>query len=142
MSLTPLLSAPIEISIHAFAAMAAFVLGLSQFARRKGDRPHRVLGWAWVGLMSLVAVTSLFVNTTCSFGPFSAIHLLTILTILTLPPAVMAARRHDVTAHRRAMTLLFAGALVIAGGFTFLPGRIMHDVAFGTRSMHERCWPS
>jgi uncharacterized membrane protein len=26
---------------------------------------------------------------------------------------------------------LFLGALVIAGAFTFLPGRIMHKVAFG-----------
>jgi uncharacterized membrane protein len=29
------------------------------------------------------------------------------------------------------MTGLFMGALVIAGVFTFLPGRIMHAVAFG-----------
>jgi uncharacterized membrane protein len=29
------------------------------------------------------------------------------------------------------MTSLFMGALVIAGVFTFLPGRIMHAVAFG-----------
>jgi uncharacterized membrane protein len=26
--------------------------------------------------------------------------------------------------------MLFTGALVIAGGFTFLPGRIMHAVVF------------
>ena len=26
---------------------------------------------------------------------------------------------------------LFTGALVIAGVFTFLPGRIMHEVVFG-----------
>jgi uncharacterized membrane protein len=29
------------------------------------------------------------------------------------------------------MTLMFIGALVIAGAFTFMPGRIMHQVAFG-----------
>ncbi len=29
------------------------------------------------------------------------------------------------------MISLFVGALVIAGIFTFVPGRIMHDVAFG-----------
>jgi uncharacterized membrane protein len=29
------------------------------------------------------------------------------------------------------MTMIFAGALVIAGLFTFLPGRIMHAVVFG-----------
>ncbi len=29
------------------------------------------------------------------------------------------------------MTAIFVGALLIAGAFTFLPGRIMHAVAFG-----------
>jgi len=29
------------------------------------------------------------------------------------------------------MLLLFTGALVIAGGFTFYPGRIMYRVVFG-----------
>jgi uncharacterized membrane protein len=29
------------------------------------------------------------------------------------------------------MTFLFAGALVLAGRFTRLPGRIMHAVGFG-----------
>jgi len=48
-----------------------------------------------------------------------------------LPLAVWAARRHQVAAHRRAMIMLFAGALVIAGLFTLLPGRVMHKVVFG-----------
>ena len=43
----------------------------------------------------------------------------------------MAARRHDVPGHRRAMLGLFGGALVIAGIFTFYPGRIMYEVVFG-----------
>jgi uncharacterized membrane protein len=29
------------------------------------------------------------------------------------------------------MILIFTGALVIAGLFTFVPGRIMHSVVFG-----------
>jgi uncharacterized membrane protein len=32
---------------------------------------------------------------------------------------------------RRPLTELFTGALVIVGAFTFLPGRILHAVAFG-----------
>ena len=46
--------------------------------------------------------------------------------------AVLAARRHDVRRHRRGIVGLFAGALVVAGIFTFLPGRIMHAVVFGS----------
>jgi uncharacterized membrane protein len=32
--------------------------------------------------------------------------------------------------HKRAMTGIFLGALIIAGLFTFLPGRIMHAIVF------------
>jgi uncharacterized membrane protein len=44
---------------------------------------------------------------------------------------VLHARRHWVRSHRAAMISLFAGALVIAGVFTLLPGRVMHEVVFG-----------
>jgi uncharacterized membrane protein len=33
--------------------------------------------------------------------------------------------------HRSTMIGLYVGALVIAGLFTFVPGRIMHKVLFG-----------
>jgi len=48
-----------------------------------------------------------------------------------LPLAVLHARGHRVAKHRNAMIAIFTGALVLAGIFTFLPGRIMHAVAFG-----------
>ena len=64
-------------------------------------------------------------------GPFSPIHLLSIFTLVILPHAVAHARRHDVQKHRTAMTSIFIGALVIAGAYTFFPGRIMHAVALG-----------
>lgn len=37
----------------------------------------------------------------------------------------------DIRAHRWTMISIFTGALVIAGLFTFVPGRIMHAVLFG-----------
>ena len=43
MSLTPLLEAPGTIPLHAFVAMAAFVLGIVQFAAPKGTLPHRTV---------------------------------------------------------------------------------------------------
>jgi uncharacterized membrane protein len=36
-----------------------------------------------------------------------------------------------VARHRSAMIAIFTGALVVAGLFTFVPGRIMHTVVFG-----------
>jgi uncharacterized membrane protein len=82
--------------------------------------------------MLTVAISSLFIHEIRLWGPWSPIHLLSILVLVTLPLAVLHARRHDVGQHRRAMLMLFTGALVIAGVFTFLPGRIMHSAAFGS----------
>jgi uncharacterized membrane protein len=131
MTLTPLLNAPSIIQIHAFAAMAAFVIGLVQLTAPKGTIPHRLIGWSWVLPTLTVAISSFFIHIIRQWGAWSPIHLLSILVLVSLPLAVFHARRHDVRRHRNAMTTLFMGALVIAGIFTFLPGRIMHAVAFG-----------
>lgn len=131
MSLAPLLDAPAVIQLHAFAAMGAFVLGLVQFAAPKGTIPHRAVGWTWVGLMLAVSISAFFIHEIRLWGPWSPIHLLAIFTLATLPLAVLHARRHAVKQHRNAMISMFVGALLVAGAFTFLPGRIMHAVAFG-----------
>ncbi|SDF97626.1 Uncharacterized membrane protein [Limimonas halophila] len=131
MSLTPLLSASPAIQVHAFAAILAFVAGLVQLAGPKGTVPHRVLGWGWVIAMLVVAGSSFWIHELRVVGRWSPIHLLSILTLATLPLAVLAAHRHRVDRHKRAMVSLFVGALVIAGIFTFVPGRIMYAVLFG-----------
>ena len=131
MSLTPLLDAAPAIPLHAFAAMTAFALGLVQFAAPKGTLPHRTIGWIWVLLMVSVAISSFWIHTIRLAGPFSPIHLLSIFAPIMLVLAVVHARRHNVSGHRKAMTSIFFGALVVAGLFTFLPGRIMHAVVFG-----------
>jgi len=131
MTLTPLLNAAPVIQLHAFAAMAAFGLGAVQFAAPKGTLPHRTIGWIWVTLMVVVAASSFSIHELRMIGPFSPIHLLSIFTLVTVPLAVFAAHRHRVDRHRKAMTSIFIGALVIAGLFTFWPGRIMYAVAFG-----------
>jgi uncharacterized membrane protein len=130
-SLAPLLNAVPQIPIHAFAAMAAFVLGIVQFAAPKGTLPHRTVGWIWVALMATVAASSFWIHQIRLIGPWSPIHLLSIFVLITLPLSVCRAHRHDVADHRRIMIMLFTGALVIAGLFTLLPGRIMHAVVFG-----------
>jgi uncharacterized membrane protein len=137
MSLAPLLQASPAIQIHAFAAMTAFVLGAVQLATPKGTLPHRTIGWIWVVLMLTISVSAFFIHTIRLWGPllgvfWSPIHLLAIFTLATLPIAVWRAHRHDVSGHRNAMISLYCGALVIAGLFTFWPGRIMHAVLFGS----------
>ena len=111
--------------------MSAFALGLVQLAAPKGTLPHRTIGWIWVTLMTVIAVSSFWIHTIRLIGPFSPIHLLSIFTLVMLPIAVLHAHRHEVLQHRKAMIGIFVGALVIAGLFTFVPGRIMHVVLFG-----------
>ena len=124
----PLLAAESPIPFHAIAALAALGLGAVVIAAPKGTTVHRAMGWAWVILMAGVAGSSFFIRTG---GDWSWIHLLSIVTLASLPLAVRAARRHRVADHRRAMLALFALALVLTGGFTLMPGRIMHAVVFG-----------
>jgi len=131
MTLQPLLRADLAVQVHAVAALAAFVLGLVQFAAPKGTLPHRTIGWIWVSLMLAVSVSAFFIHELRIWGPWSPIHLLAIFTLIMLPLAVLRAKRHQVAEHKRAMISLFAGALLIAGLFTLLPGRIMHAVMFG-----------
>lgn len=131
MSLTPLLNAPLVVQLHAFAAIAALVLGLVQFASRKGTLPHRTVGWIWVVLMLAIAISSFWIHGIRLVGPWSPIHLLSILVLVMVPLAVFAAHNHRVRAHKITMISVFTGGLVIAGLFTLVPGRIMNAVVFG-----------
>jgi len=118
------------VQVHLAVAAGAFLLGLVQLLGPKGTLPHRLIGWVWVALMTAAAVSSLFIME-INHGVFSLIHILSGLTLVSLPMAVYAARRHNVAAHRRAMTNLFFGALVVAGVLAFLPGRAMWAMFFG-----------
>jgi uncharacterized membrane protein len=55
---------------------------------------------------------------------------LSIFTLAVLPLGLWQAHRHSVQRHRYTMIGLFCGALVIAGLFRLVPGRIMHQVVF------------
>ena len=131
MNLVPLLDAAPAIPVHAFAAMGAFALGIVQFTAPKGTLPHRTIGWTWVLLMVLVAVSSFWIHQIRLVGPWSPIHLLSIFVLVMVPLGVWRAHRHRIADHRRIMISVFSGGLVIAGLLTMLPGRIMHAVVFG-----------
>lgn len=132
MTLGPLLSAPSIIQVHATLAGCALLLGAAQLWLPKGTLTHRVLGWLWSTLIAGVALGSFWISREqFSFGPFSWIHGLSIFTLAVIPVAILSARRGRISRHARTMTGLYIGALVIAGLFTFAPGRIMNRALFG-----------
>jgi uncharacterized membrane protein len=134
MSLDPLLQATLPIQIHATTAILATVLGAFVLFRRKGTPLHRLLGKLWVVLMVITATSAIFVNEMRIIGPFSPIHLFVLLTYAGLWQGLRDIRRGNVAGHRANMQAVYLNALLLAGAFTLLPGRRMHDVLFGEES--------
>ena len=136
MTLEPLLHAPLAVQVHVATVVPAFLIGTFQiFASRKGSPLHRALGYVYLVLMSVTAITTLFVHQLMPHSPFwglSPVHLLVPLTLFGVVGALRGAWTHNVALHKRAMIALYVGGMLIAGGLTFLPGRIMHAVVFGT----------
>lgn len=124
------LAQPTVLQIHILAAIASVTVGAVILWARKGRTFHRTMGWIWAGLMGATAATSLFI-VGLNGNIWSLIHLLSGWTLVSLPIAVWAARRHNVNLHRRTMTGVFWGASIVAGGFAFLPGRLMWRLFMG-----------
>lgn len=132
MTLDPILvHGTLAIRIHVAAALIAVLLTAVQFAGVKGSGLHRVMGYAWCGAMLVAAVSALFIYEIRIIGPFSPIHLLAVAVISGVYGIVKEARRHNVSAHKRAVYWLSGTALGIAGVLAFMPGRTMHAVVFG-----------
>ena len=130
-SLAPLLAAPIMVQIHVTAALATFFIGLILLCAPKGFRLHKTLGWAWVSTMTVTAGSSFFL-TGLMGSSYSPIHALSAWTMLGLPFGIAAVRRRKIAQHRKTMTGMFVGGMLIAGLFSFLPGRLMWSLFFAT----------
>lgn len=127
---------PVVILIHLFAALSAFFIGAYELFRQKGTKHHKQIGWLWFILMIITAVSAIFIKGFEGTGiptlyGFSPIHLLVILTLYMVPKAIIEIRRGNVKAHARVVKGLYLGGMVVAGLFTFMPGRVMWHIFFG-----------
>jgi uncharacterized membrane protein len=112
--------------LHLVAALAAVVSGGVVLFRQKGTYAHRVMGRVWTGLMFVVAFGSFFIQ---ARGQFSFIHILSVITIVTLVAAIYAIRHNNVRRHKINMRIAYA-SLCIAGLFTLLPYRMLGQLVF------------
>jgi uncharacterized membrane protein len=64
-------------------------------------------------------------GTSLNHGSWSLLHLFTAWTLIILPLAVLAAKRHTVAQHRKRMMGLFYGGFAINLLIAFIPGRAM-----------------
>ena len=136
------MSMPI-IYIHAFFALTAIPVGLYIFFKKKGTKQHRFIGRVWVSFLLIVSFTALFITspmTDTVFNPrfYSWIHLLIPFTVGNLIYSVWSIRQFKKTklekhknAHIYSMVGVYIGALLVAGAFTLMPGRMFHEIIFG-----------
>lgn len=119
--------------LHLATVLPAFLLGTILLLRRKGSPLHRALGKVYMGLMLFTALVTLFMS--AQIGPqlfehFGFIHLFSVLVLVSVPNAYFAVRRGDIRRHRSNMIGLYVGGILIAGSFTFAPGRLLHSWLF------------
>lgn len=141
MTLEPILNASPAIQIHMIAALGAFFLGAVVLWKKKGGKTHKLNGRIWVALMMVTAISGFFIHEIKMWGDFSPIHIFSVITPIGLLAGIYAARRGMVSAHVRAMRGTYVGGMLFAGGFTFFPGRINHEIFFGSRSWDASLLP-
>jgi uncharacterized membrane protein len=115
---------------HIATILTALSLTPLMLLRRRGDRLHRRLGWVWAGSMALSALMTFGIRE-INDGRLSPIHVLSLFTLVMVPMIVIAARRHQHARHRGTVRGMVAGALLIAGFFTFPVERLMGRWLFG-----------
>jgi uncharacterized membrane protein len=130
MTLEPLLNASPAIQFHVATVVPAALIGGIMLLMRKGTSLHRMAGRLWIALMVLTALSSFFIHEINLVGGFSPIHILSVVVLVSAAEVVRSARRRDFVRHQRLVKSLYFGAIGIAGLFTLLPGRIMHEVVF------------
>tara|TARA_R100000365_G_C2744746_1_gene73522 strand:+ start:1015 stop:1566 length:552 start_codon:yes stop_codon:yes gene_type:complete len=126
-----LVDASMAIKVHVAGALSAFVIGTTLMLGVKGRGMHKILGYGWVVAMLVTAISSFFV-VGLNGNHFSWIHGISARTVIGLPMGIAAARRKNIVSHRKQMTGMFVGAMLVAGLFTFLPGRMMWSIFFTT----------
>ena len=131
MKIDALLAASLPIQVHVVAVLLAFVIGVLQLLLKRGTPLHRAMGWTWVVAMVVTALSSFFIHSIRLVGLWSPIHILSVVTLVSLAWAIYSSRRGNVRRHGIIMASLFVFAVIGAGVFTLLPGRLMHVVLFG-----------
>ena len=131
MQMTPI------IAVHMTTAILAVLTGPIALRARTGrlQRPrlHRAFGYAWVTLMLVAAISSIFIRdfTLPNISGYTWIHLLVPVTLVALLAAFRFLYLGNIKGHRRAMQGLYIGACIIAGGFTLLPSRYLGRLLWG-----------
>lgn len=126
-----LLKADIIILLHTAFALSAALVGALQFVLKKGTSVHRYMGRFWVVFMGITALSSFLIHEIKMIGPFSLIHLLSVLMLYSLWEGMRYIQQGNVAKHKQTMIALYLYGIVLTGLLTLLPGRLMNSAVFG-----------
>jgi uncharacterized membrane protein len=120
--------------IHLCIILPCIVFGSYLIFAKKGTQFHKIIGKTYMILMGFTGILTLFIPAQIGqriFNHFGVLHLLSFLTIYSVPKAWFAIKRGDVKTHKSAMIKLYIGGIIIAGIFAILaPGRYLHTLFF------------
>ncbi|NMW32941.1 DUF2306 domain-containing protein [Altererythrobacter sp. RZ02] len=125
-------SLTVPIAIHLSTVLPCLVIGGVLLVRKKGDLLHKWLGRIYAVLMVITAIASFWIGrpgTGIAGSGYSFIHFFSVLTLVSIPWAVYAARTGRIASHQGTMRGLYIG-LIVAGLFTLIPGRFLGNLLF------------
>lgn len=120
--------------LHLATVVPAFLIGTFLLSRRKGTSTHRLLGKVFMLLLLVTAFITLSMEAQAGptfLGHFGFIHLFSVLVLYSVPAAYLAIRNKNLVSHRNNMIGVYVGGILIAGGFAFMPGRLLHTWIVG-----------
>ena len=119
--------------VHLSTIGPAFIIATYMMLIKKGTAQHKFLGRIYMVLMLFTATVTLFMSAQVGptlFDHFGFIHLLSVLVLYSVPSAYFAIKTGDVKKHKLTMIGLYIGGMLVAGGFTLVPGRFLGDLIF------------
>jgi uncharacterized membrane protein len=135
MTLQPLLAASWAVQVHMVTLVLGLLVGTWQFLfSRKGAAAHRMLGAAFIALMVVMALVTLFIHArspNSAFFGLSVLHLYVPLVLGLSGIAAYGGMKRRLALHRFAVIALYFGSLIFTGVVqTFLVPGITHDLFF------------
>ncbi len=120
--------------IHLWTILPALALGAVLLVMTKGTPAHRLLGAAYMVLMVVTSLVTLFMPARVGpalFGHFGLIHIFSVSVLISVPRALFAVRRGDIARHKTEMRSLYLYGMLIAFVLAFMPGRTLNHFLFG-----------
>ncbi|RPE71887.1 putative membrane protein [Pacificibacter maritimus] len=134
-SFDPLLTAPFAIQIHVASATLSLILIPPVLWRVRRDGLHKTLGYVWITAMVVTALSSFWISEIKTFGHFSPLHLLAVLSLVTMALAIWFVVNGNIRAHKKALQNLSTFGLGIPSVLNFLPDRRLSDTFFSANPM-------